>query len=133
MNFEYMNCVNNNEFIVFQNYILIYFLIRLCLIVPQVRELFYPFDFFKYFVFIDYAATILWRYQPLQFILLETALRTRKEESMATPFILEKERWTILKNLPWRKLKNLMWVQTIFPFNEKVLLNWVESHKIFLN
>lgn len=45
MNCEYMNCVNNNEFIVFQNYILIYFLIRSCLNVPQVRESFYPFDF----------------------------------------------------------------------------------------
>lgn len=62
MNCEYTNCVNNNEFRVFQNYILIYFLIRSCLDVPQVRELFYPFDFLKYFVFIGYAAAILWRY-----------------------------------------------------------------------
>lgn len=92
-----MNCVNNNEFRVFQNYILIYFLIRSCLNVPQVRESFYPLDFLKYFVFIGYAATILWRYQPLQFILLETALRTRKEEAMATPFILEKKDEPFLK------------------------------------
>ena len=128
-NNEFVWIVNSNEFVVFQNCILMCCLIWSCLNVLQLRESFCQFNFLN-ISFSLIKPPFYGDIQPPQVHsdfkkLVKTALRAmRKKQWLMISICKKEERSTIFIVLPRGialNLNNLMWVlATIFPLHERV-------------